>query len=125
VIRRANETNSGTAVKLKASVVNLIVLGIFILFSTVGCAERGQRQIADPAKISQIQKGVSIKASIKALFGDPDGMNFLEHGDETWDYFYTPPVTGKTAQMLGLQSRYLTVTFDTNGIVKAYGIHGS
>ena len=71
---------------MKASVVNFLALGIFILFSTVGCAERGQRQIGDPAKISQIQKGVSTKASIEALFDDPDGMYFSENGDETWNY---------------------------------------
>jgi hypothetical protein len=123
VIHRANETNSGTAVKWNFSMVNLIVLGI--LFGIVGCAERGQRQIGDPAKINQIQKGVSTKASIKALFGDPEGMYFLENGDETWNYSYNPPVIGETAKMLGLQSRFLTVTFDNNGIVKAYGIHGS
>ena len=53
-------------------------------------------------------------------------MNFSENGDEVWTYTYTAPVVGKTAQMLGIESfRYLSVTFDKNGILKAYATYGS
>jgi hypothetical protein len=103
----------------------ILAVGILI-FGTAGCAERGERQIADPGRISQIQKGVSTKASIKVLFGEPEGMNFSENGDEVWTYTYTAPVVGKTAQMLGIDSfRYLSVTFDKNGILKAYATYGA
>ena len=109
----------------KGSMTRVLAVGILI-FGTAGCAERGERQIADPGRIGQIQKGVSTKASIKALFGEPEGTNFSENGDEAWTYTYTAPVVGKTAKMLGIESfRYLSVTFDKNGILKAYATYGS
>jgi outer membrane protein assembly factor BamE (lipoprotein component of BamABCDE complex) len=109
----------------KGSMTRVLAVGILI-FGTAGCAERGERQIADPGRISQIQKGVSTKASIKALFGEPEGMYFSEDGDEVWAYTYTAPVIGKTALMLGIKAfRQLSVTFDKNGILKAYGTYGS
>jgi hypothetical protein len=53
-------------------------------------------------------------------------MNFSENGDEAWTYAYTAPVVGKTAKMLGIESfRYLSVTFDKNGILKAYATYGA
>jgi hypothetical protein len=68
-----------------ALVAALLSLGVAACLG----AEGGKKQITDPSKISQIQKGVSTKASIKAAFGDPPNIDFAENGDEVWSYFYT------------------------------------
>jgi hypothetical protein len=55
-----------------ALVAAILSIGVAACFG----AEGGQKQITDPSKISQIQKGVSTKASIKAAFGEPQNIDF-------------------------------------------------
>jgi outer membrane protein assembly factor BamE (lipoprotein component of BamABCDE complex) len=115
--------------KLLVSVIttSLLMIGVGGCVGTEG----GERQITDPGKISQIEKGVSTKASIRAAFGAPEGTSFEANGNEIWTYSYvntsvTPatyvPIVGVFAGGTNVQSSGLTVTFDANGIVKAYAI---
>jgi hypothetical protein len=105
-----------------------------VLIGLAGClgTEYGQKQISDPARVSQIQKGVTTKGDITAAFGEAEGKSFLENGDEEWTYSYlnsssSPlnfvPVVGMVAGGATVQSSSLTVTFDKRGIVKAYAVH--
>ena len=73
----------GLGAKFFKSLGRLVAPGMLAL-ALIGCnpTEFGQKQIADPSKIGQIQKGVSTKASIKAAFGDPQGIDFQANGDE-------------------------------------------
>lgn len=116
--------------KLLVSVIttSLLVIGVGGCVGTVG----GEKQITDPGKISQIQKGVSTKASIRAAFGDPEGTSFEANGDEIWTYSYVNtsvnpatyvPIVGVFAGGTTVQSSGLVVTFDDRGIVKAYAIN--
>ena len=112
---------------------NYAAAGILIS-GVAGClgAESGQKQITDPGKISQIQKGVSTKASIRAAFGLPGGIEYASNGDEIWSYSYANvsvnpatfvPVIGIFAGGETSQSSALMVHFDTQGIVRSYGVH--
>jgi hypothetical protein len=104
-----------------------------LLVSAVSCAptETGQKQLSDPTKISQIQKGVSTKANIKAAFGDPEGIDFEANGDEVWTYSYSKssinpanliPVVDIVHHADPMQFVALTVSFDNRGLVKAYSV---
>ena len=111
-------------------VVALLASGVVACYGT----ETGQKQITDQGKIAQIQKGVSNKSSIRTAFGAPQGINYTENGDEIWSYSYINasmdpasyiPVVGMFAFGGNTQSSDLTVTFDRNGVVKAYSINNS
>jgi outer membrane protein assembly factor BamE (lipoprotein component of BamABCDE complex) len=106
------------------------------LIGLSGCvgSESGQKQISDPTKVSQIQKGITTKADIRTAFGDPAGMNFLENGDEEWTYSYVNmsvspinfvPVVGIVAGDVSQKVSSLNVTFDKRGIVKAYATNNT
>jgi outer membrane protein assembly factor BamE (lipoprotein component of BamABCDE complex) len=112
-----------TAVKLTGSVAQVLA-GAILIFGIAGCTQ-GQRQIADPNKTSQIHKG-STKSEVRSLVGDPYFTGYAENGDETWSYGYLGPIRGLTAEAFGINpSKSLTVTFDKDGVVKAYSISGS
>jgi outer membrane protein assembly factor BamE (lipoprotein component of BamABCDE complex) len=111
------------------SVGCLLMVGVLTI-GIAGCTnvvhERGQRDIFDQSRISQIQKGSSTKDNITVLFGTPEGTEFAENGDETWTYTYllvTRNPMGLTRGS-GHQS-VLSVTFDTRGIVKSYSVHNA
>jgi outer membrane protein assembly factor BamE (lipoprotein component of BamABCDE complex) len=102
--------------------------------AVMGCnpTEFGQKQISDPSKVNQIQKGVSTKESIKAAFGDPTGTAYEANGDEVWNYFYSShsinpanliPVVDIVHHVDPSQTASLSVTFDGRGFVKAYSIN--
>jgi outer membrane protein assembly factor BamE (lipoprotein component of BamABCDE complex) len=111
-------------VKLTGSMAQVLAVAILI-FGTAGCTQ-GQKQIADPDKTSQIHKGSSTKNEMRSLFGNPAYTGYAENGDETWSYYYIGPVRGVTAEAFGINpSKSLTLTFDKNGVVKAYSISGS
>jgi outer membrane protein assembly factor BamE (lipoprotein component of BamABCDE complex) len=111
-------------VKLTGCMAQVLAIAMLI-FGTAGCTQ-GQRQIADPNKTSQIHKGSSTKSEVRSLLGDPYFTGYAENGDETWSYYYLGPVRGLTAEAFGINpSKSLTVTFDKNGVVKAYSISGS
>jgi outer membrane protein assembly factor BamE (lipoprotein component of BamABCDE complex) len=95
-----------------------------------GCTEEGQRQVGDPGRVSQIQRGITTRSQIQALFGNPQHTSYNEDGGESWSYSHLliPP----TAYILGpfggnsfMQSSHLSIEFDKAGVVKAYSTSGS
>jgi hypothetical protein len=118
---------------MSTSLGRVIAAGI-LMGAVIGCnpTEFGQKQISDPSKIGQIQKGVSTKASIKAAFGDPQGIDFQANGDEIWSYSYSKssinpanliPVVDIVHHVDPSQTTGLSVTFDDRGFVKAYSVN--
>lgn len=106
--------------------VSLLCCGLTACFG----GENGHKEITDPSKLSQIQKGVTTKSQVKDIFGDPNGVTFNDNGDEVWTYSYDShhvdpitlvPVVGAFAGGATAKSSSLVVTFGKNGIVKAYG----
>jgi|HubBroStandDraft_3_1064219.scaffolds.fasta_scaffold1685227_1 outer membrane protein assembly factor BamE (lipoprotein component of BamABCDE complex) len=96
------------------------------LICLAGCVppttiEKGQRDIFDQSRISQIQQGSTTKDNIIVLFGQPGGKGFEANGDETWTYTYASrrknPLLPGPAEV---HSAALIVTFDKRGIVKSY-----
>jgi outer membrane protein assembly factor BamE (lipoprotein component of BamABCDE complex) len=91
------------------------------LICLVGCVppamEKGQRDIFDQSRISQIQQGSTTKDNIIVLFGQPGGKSFEANGDETWTYTYASrqknPLLPGPAEV---HSAALNVTFDKRGM---------
>lgn len=103
---------------------------LLLAFIFFGCATYGNQAITDQNKISQIQRGVTTKEQVRALIGDPMGVTFTENDDEVWSYLLTKtqvraagfiPIVGIFAGGADTQTHTLTIKYDKNGIVKAYG----
>ncbi|WP_158923487.1 outer membrane protein assembly factor BamE [Acidisphaera sp. S103] len=108
----------------------LMICTVALPLAGCGGSQMGSSAVADPNKQAQIQKGVSREADIQMLFGAPNGKSFTENGDEVWTYSYSKtqvnaatyvPVVGMFAGGAQSDTSVLTVTFDRNGVVKAYG----
>jgi outer membrane protein assembly factor BamE (lipoprotein component of BamABCDE complex) len=109
---------------------SLMICTVALPLAACGGSQMGSSAVADPNKQSQIQKGVSREADIQMLFGAPNGKSFAENGDEIWTYVYSNtqvnaatyvPVVGLFAGGARSDTSVLKVTFDKNGVVKAYG----
>ena len=109
-------------------------LGLQPLFTAIvplalgitACGQHGPAEIADPGRVSQLHKGSSTKTDVQALFGTPQGTQYAENGDQTWNYYYTAAVQGVTAEAFGVKPfSFLSVTFDKNGIVSSFSMNGS
>jgi outer membrane protein assembly factor BamE (lipoprotein component of BamABCDE complex) len=109
---------------------SLMICTVALPLAGCGGSQMGSSAVADPNKLSQIQKGVSREADIQVLFGAPNGRSFSENGDEVWSYSYSKtqvnaatyvPVVGLFAGGANSDASVLTVTFDKKGVVKAYG----
>jgi outer membrane protein assembly factor BamE (lipoprotein component of BamABCDE complex) len=109
---------------------SLMICTVALPLAGCGGSQMGSSAVADPNKLSQIQKGVSREADIQVLFGAPNGKSFTENGDEVWSYSYNKtqvnaatyvPVVGLFAGGAQSDASVLTITFGKNGVVKAYG----
>lgn len=105
---------------------------VIIIFAALICLaacmqsnfEHGQSAIADQSKVAQIQKGVTTKQAVAALFGDPQGKQFKANGGETWTYSYqhtewNPLEVYPTVKSEGAS---LEISFDNRGIVQEYAV---
>jgi outer membrane protein assembly factor BamE (lipoprotein component of BamABCDE complex) len=87
--------------------------------------EHGQRAIADQSMVAQIQKGVTTKQNVAALFGEPQGKHFQANGGETWTYSYhhtewNPLEVYPTVKSEGAS---LEIEFDSRGVVQEYAVN--
>ena len=103
---------------------------IFIALIAVALAacQRGDPQIADPNKISQIQKGSSTKSDIRALFGSPEATYHNADGTQMWIYnYHSIPATSVMFGVYAGGHSYATmsVSFDKSGIVNDYHVSGT
>jgi len=63
----------------------IIVVIVATCFIT-GCASTGQRM--DPAKISQIEDGVTTRTQVIELLGNPYGTSLTDDGKEKLNYMF-------------------------------------
>ena len=97
-----------------------------IAFSLIvaGCASSG-REI-NTTNASKIQKGVSTKADVKRLVGEPQQISNDSDGNQTWSYTYTRatakgtsfiPIAGAFMGGVNTQNQSLIVKFNPEGTV--------
>lgn len=98
--------------------MNKILLPLVLSLSMlVGCVTVGTDFPSD--KVSQIQIGVTTKAEIKAMFGNP-WRTGVDSGDVTWTYaLYHASIGGKA------EAKDLVIRFDSNGVVKSYSYNST
>ncbi|RJR33379.1 MAG: outer membrane protein assembly factor BamE [Deltaproteobacteria bacterium] len=103
-----------------------LFLSFFII---LGCYSMGDQRVSEKGNIDQIKIGVSTKADIKALFGEPNHVTFGDK-EEMWMYMYTRlvtrpttfiPVVGLFAGGSDMKSNTLTVMFNKEGVVTKFG----
>lgn len=103
---------------------------IIVALMAAGCSSHGNREIADDARVSKIEKGKSTKADVEALVGKPTTVDFTEGGLEKWLYVYTTsqvrgssfiPVVGIFAGGSDINMDSLTILFTKDGIVENVG----
>ena len=91
-----------------------------------GCASVGQK--VDQAAVDRIQKGVSTKADVRHLIGDPNKVTKDSNGIETWTYEYAHaqvkgesfiPFAGPFMGGTRVQSQETVVKF-SGGVVTEY-----
>ena len=105
----------------------IIAAAIAILpFVGPGCASVGQK--VDQTAVDRIQKGVSTKADVRRLIGDPNKVSKDSSGVETWKYEYAHaqvkgatfiPIVGMFAGGTRTQTQDTEVKFK-DGVVSEY-----
>ena len=117
----------------------LSILAIFTFL--VGCADVGNKSIKD-VDSKQVEatltQGVTTKAEVEAIFGDPYETSFTDGGQVIYKYqyddasYFTPETVGSVVLTLGLagvkskgKRNELTILFDENDIVKKFNMSNS
>ena len=117
----------------------LSILAIFTFL--VGCADVGNKSIKD-VDSKQVEatltQGVTTKAEVEAIFGDPYETSFTNGGQVIYKYqyddasYFTPETVGSVVLTLGLagvkskgKRNELTILFDENDIVKKFNMSNS
>jgi len=86
-----------------------------LLMVSAGCATVG-KEFPDE-NVRRIRIGVTTRAELKAMFGDP-WRTGIENGTETWTYGrYKYRLLGQT------DTKDLVVRFDDNGVVRSYSFN--
>ncbi len=101
-----------------------------------GCASAGSEALSRQSCTSlqqHIQKGVTTKAQVQAILGQPQSVSF-NGGDEQWTYNFahaTPtavdfvPVVNLFVHHADVDHKMLVILFDKNGVVQNYSYtHG-
>jgi hypothetical protein len=118
-----------------------ILLILFSLSFFVSCADVGNKSIKD-VDSKQVEatltEGVTTKAEVEAIFGDPYETSFTDGGQVIYRYqyddasFFTPETVGSVVFTLGLaglkskgKRNELTILFDENDIVKKFNMSNS
>jgi outer membrane protein assembly factor BamE (lipoprotein component of BamABCDE complex) len=117
----------------KRSVLSLFLIALFI----AACASQGNRSLAGATEQNvsdNIEVGTTTKGDVKAAYGSPLSIDFIDAGNEVWKYrFGKAHVTGKSfIPIYGAfaggakgQMKELTVLFDTQGIVRKFAFTDS
>lgn len=94
--------------------VTAVAVCICITVAIVGCVTRPYGAQLDPAKVEQIEKGVTTRADLETLFGPPQYVTLAGNGERLLFYQGSEynPWTYESRQMK------LQVIIGTNGVVR-------
>jgi len=95
------------------------VAGVWIAVALLGtgCLSLGEEFPAE--KSSQIERGKTTQAEVKAMFGNPMIVG-RENGDPTWTYNHA-----KVGLFRAAEARYMEVKFDSEGVVTSYSVNST
>jgi outer membrane protein assembly factor BamE (lipoprotein component of BamABCDE complex) len=111
-----------------------IAASVVLACSLAGCASYGSESIrneTDETLAQKIQKGLTTKAQVRSMLGDPLAVTLTDAGNEQWMYHlasYTPspinfvPYLNSIAQAGHGQTKNAVLLFDKNGIVMQYTV---
>ena len=125
---------------LKLDMKNLLVIFLMPIFF-ISCADVGNKSIKD-VDSKQVEatltEGVTTKAEVESIFGDPYETSFTDGGQVIYKYqyddasFLTPETVGSVVLTLGLagvkskgKRNELTILFDENDVVKKFNMSNS
>jgi len=105
-----------------------LLIAVATALTLAGCATQ-QGSNFDAAKVSQIKRGVTTRADLVALFGQPNLQGTDLAGNQTLDWNYTKvqtkaqtfvPVVGFFAGGANVEQKNLHVILSPSGTVKAF-----
>ena len=106
-------------------------LAMLVFLCLGGCSTyMGNKAITDVTAQEKIEKGVSTKQDVQALFGMPTSVSFTDNDEEVWSYTYMKssvrkitfiPIIGWFFGGTDTRMYLLTVRYSEDGIVKAFG----
>ena len=118
-----------TLFSLKTAVLSFSILAL------AGCAEGGNNTLADQNAQTvhhQIQTGVTTKAQVRSMFGDPEKTKYLGNGDAVWEYAYKKvdsdvrnyiPVVNWLSSGTHGYKKELVIEFNKKGVVTQYSMN--
>ncbi|MEW6559348.1 MAG: outer membrane protein assembly factor BamE [Pseudomonadota bacterium] len=123
---------------MKTALIRRSAFTIPVLAATLlaGCASAGNEALSKQTSASlqqHIQKGVTTKAQVQAILGQPQNVSF-NGGQEQWTYNFahaTPtavnfvPIVNLFVHQANVEQKMLVILFDKNGVVENYSYtHG-
>jgi outer membrane protein assembly factor BamE (lipoprotein component of BamABCDE complex) len=112
----------------------VLFLGILAL---AGCASSGSEQIKNQTQTSisqQLKEGVTTKAEVQDILGNPGSTTFTDKGGEIWVYKHahaTPkaqnfiPIVNLISRGADVKVKELAIFFDVKGVVSKYTLRES
>lgn len=122
---------NGMTLTLKASTIFRSLCLLLTLVTFTACSvSSGNKTISDDSVLSRIQQGRSKKEDVRALLGDPEGVEFPSAAAEKWTYTYFDshigfhnfiPFVGLLTSGTDKNKTYvLEINFVRSGTVKDY-----
>ena len=89
------------------------VLAFAVSLAACGALSTG-REFPSVKPGMEIKNGVTTKADLLKMFGDPTQVG-MKDGDQTWTYYYWKKGSGKEGDL----AKQLDITFNAQGVVKS------
>lgn len=114
--------------------MRFVALSCVLAFTLgVGCTVNNSSPIIDPAKVAQIQKGVTTRSQVEAMLGPPMSVGMMPNGARSATYYsfnatasatpisYVPIVGDLAAGAKGTQrQQQLQIMYNAAGVVDDY-----
>lgn len=91
------------------------LVALALLVASCASVFESGRNFTSPRAGSEIRNGVTTRADLLRIFGEPTQAG-LKDGDQTWTWYYFKKGTGNAPDL----SKQLEATFNAQGVVKSY-----
>ena len=117
--------------RIATALGGLVLIGATATGCTYTSGNKALRGVTSTSIAEHIKRGVTTREEIKALFGEPSNVSYIDNGLEAWTYYagtttvdavnFIPLVNLLGTSMPGTM-KYLAILFDENDRVKKYVI---
>jgi hypothetical protein len=113
------------------------VMSLALIMLLAGCFSSGNGKVRTETMDTvgtKVTKGLTTKAQVKAIYGDPGSVGLSGAGSEVWTYEYTRrtakavdfvPIVGLFAGGADVNKNEVVFIFDKNDIMQNYTVHAS